>query len=221
LKTALTILLLFFSTILLGQNKYWSFGLKKNGICFGNSSYFNGLRFNFIDENVIKYNGINLSLATNSQLTNGVSFGLLSSTHELFNGFNISGIFSSGNYNGILVTGLWSMTSKINGISISGINTGDTLNGLILGYWTVYGDKEINGVALGTFYVHSKKMNGLSFALLKNEFSIQKGLSISFFNDSKELHGVQLGLLNHAENNRRMFRWSPFINFNLRKNATK
>jgi len=43
----------------------------------------------------------------------------------------------------------------------------------------------------------------------------QKGLSIALFNHTKELHGLQLGVINYAGNNRKLFRWMPFFNVHL------
>jgi hypothetical protein len=199
-----------------GQNKHLSLGGQNYGICFGNSKLYSGLRFNFIDSAVYVTNGLNLSGSADSKLANGLSIGLLSCSNFQTNGISIGGLISSGSCNGISITGLWSIMTKINGIGISGLTTGDTLNGLMLGFWTIFAKKEINGMALGTFYVHSEKMNGLSISILKNEFVIQKGFSLSIFNETQELHGLQLGLLNHAENNRKIFRWTPLINFNFK-----
>ncbi|MBP6127759.1 hypothetical protein [Flavobacterium sp.] len=216
MKKIITILTLIISINSVGQKNYLSIGNATNGLCFGNSTQFNGVRFNVIDKNCFKNNGFNLSLISESQLTNGVNLGLLSATHELVNGINIGGLFSSGSFNGMSITGFMSMSSKINGIGISGINSGDTLNGLMIGLWTIYANKAINGLAISTFFVHAQQLSGVSFTLLKNEFTIQKGLSFSLFNDAKELHGVQIGLINYAGNNRRFLRWTPLINFNFK-----
>ena len=42
------------------------------------------------------------------------------------------------------------------------------------------------------------------------------GLSIALFNYTNELHGVQLGILNYAGNNRKGFRLLPFANMHFR-----
>ena len=40
----------------------------------------------------------------------------------------------------------------------------------------------------------------------------KRGLTIGIFNKAEELEGIQIGLLNHAGNNRGMLRWLPLIN---------
>jgi len=44
----------------------------------------------------------------------------------------------------------------------------------------------------------------------------QQGLTIGLLNTTPELHGVQLGLLNHAGNNPPLLRWLPVVNLHLR-----
>jgi hypothetical protein len=43
------------------------------------------------------------------------------------------------------------------------------------------------------------------------------GLSIALFNKTKELRGIQVGLLNIARNNPKGFRVLPVINMHLKK----
>jgi hypothetical protein len=40
----------------------------------------------------------------------------------------------------------------------------------------------------------------------------QRGISIALFNDARELHGLQFGLLNRARNNSSVTRWLPILN---------
>jgi hypothetical protein len=244
MKITLTISLLFLTTILLGQNRHLSLGLKKNGICFGNSADYNGIRLNLWDKNVNSINGVNISGFSESKKSNGLSISIVGSSDSISNGLKIGGLVTwaqrhngialagllleGQKYNGIAVAGLFSTGQKYNGIGLSGLSPfGDTLNGLFVGLFGVVswnaGDtiKVINGIAIGGTGVFSLKINGLAISLLQNSFDKQNGVSISCINKAKELHGFQFGLLNYAGNNRRLFRWTPFINFNLRKNASK
>ena len=41
------------------------------------------------------------------------------------------------------------------------------------------------------------------------------GISIALYNRTKELHGVQFGLLNYTENNPKGLRILPFINLHF------
>jgi len=43
----------------------------------------------------------------------------------------------------------------------------------------------------------------------------QFGLAIGVYNYAKRLHGVQLGLINNARNNRGLFRVLPLVNVHL------
>lgn len=229
LKTTLTIILLFFSTILLGQNRHLSLGVKGNGICFGNSSDYNGIRLTLWDRNVNTINGLTISGLSESRKLNGLSIGLVATLDTISNGLKIGGLASHAKrHNGIALSGLFLRGEKYNGIGLAGLSPfGDTLNGFFAGLcgltpWSRYDTiKVINGVGLGTLGVSSTKINGLAVAFVGTSFEKQIGVSIACLNEAEELHGFQLGLLNHAKNNRRLFRWTPFINFNLRKNASR
>ncbi len=229
MKTTLTIILLFFSTILFGQNRHLSLGLKRNGICFGNSADYNGIRLNLWDINVTNINGLNISGLSKSQIFNGVSIGIIASIDSIGNGIKIGGLGAlAQKYNGLAIGGLFVFAEKINGVGIAGFSPmGDTLNGLFVGFYGVTewdidrNIKVINGIAIGGLGVKSRKINGLALGVFYNSFEIQNGVSFSTFNKTKELHGLQFGLLNYAENNRKLFRWTPLINFNFRKNASR
>jgi len=229
MKLTLTISLLFLTTILFGQNRHLSLGLNGNGICFGNSSKYNGLRLNLWDKNVNSINGLNISGLSKSRKSNGLSIGIVASLDTISNGLKIGGLATyAKRHNGIALSGLFLAGEKYNGIGLSGLSPfADTLNGLFVGLWGVtpwsrYDTiKVINGIAIGGLVVSSSKINGIAIAFLRNSFDKQNGVSISCFNGAEELHGFQFGLLNYAGNNRRLFRWTPFINFNLRKNASR
>jgi hypothetical protein len=55
------------------------------------------------------------------------------------------------------------------------------------------------------------EFEGFSVALWNEHDSRSRGLSIGLLNRTEELHGVQIGLLNYAGNNRR-YRWLPLVN---------
>lgn len=229
MRITLTILLLFLTTTLFGQNRHLSLGLKGNGICFGNSSDYNGIRLNLWDKNVNSLNGVNISGLSKSKKSNGLSIGIVATFDTTSNGLEIGGLATyAKRHNGLALSGLFIAGEKYNGIGLAGLSPfADTLNGLFVGLWGVtpwsrYDTiKVINGFAIGGLGVSSSKMNGLAIAFLLTSFDKQNGVSIACLNEAEELHGFQFGLLNHAKNNRRLFRWTPFINFNLRKNASR
>jgi hypothetical protein len=228
IKSSFTIMFVLLSAILLAQNKHISLGLRNNGICFGNSADYNGMRLNLWDKKVNKINGLNVSGLSNCKKINGLSIGIVASLDTISNGLKIGGLATyAKRHNGIALSGLFIAGEKYNGIGLAGLSPfADTLNGFFVGLWGVtpwsrYDTiKVINGLAIGGLGVSSSKINGLSIAFLLNTFDKQNGVSISCFNRAEVLHGFQFGLINYAGNNRRLFRWIPFINFNLRKNAS-
>jgi hypothetical protein len=42
-----------------------------------------------------------------------------------------------------------------------------------------------------------------------------RGLAVGIYNSAYELHGFQIGLLNHARNNKPPFRYLPLLNVHL------
>lgn len=99
----------------------------------------------------------------------------------------------------------------------------DTLNGLFIGNLGVAGEelqyqnKIINGFAFGIFVVGAEKVNGIMTSIFMTYSNEQNGFAVAAYNKSTNLHGFQFGLINYAGNNRKIFRWMPLINFNLRK----
>ncbi len=43
----------------------------------------------------------------------------------------------------------------------------------------------------------------------------QNGLAVGGLDDAQELHGVQIGLINGARNNKPPFRWVPILNLRV------
>jgi len=224
MKLCLILSISLLSSGLFGQNKFLSLGTRENGICFGNSSVYNGIRLNLKDLNTIKVNGISLAAHSVSNRVNGISAGILVAADSFSNGFKIGGLVARVKiHNGLILSSLGITSTKLNGVGVTGlILFGDTLNGLFIGPFGVmppntrYTVKIINGFAIGGGVIAST-MNGVAVAYFLNKFDTQNGLSIAGINLAKELHGFQFGLINCALNNRRLFRWTPLFNFNLRK----
>lgn len=99
---------------------------------------------------------------------------------------------------------------------------GDTMNDFFISlfgmtYWNTEVIKRINGIAIGLVIgSNTEKMNGLTLSLFNNVSDTLNGVAIAVLNSTKELHGVQIGLWNVAENNR-FFKKMPFMNVNFRK----
>ena len=219
------IILFFISTTAFAQNKHFNIGCKNSNISFGNSPNNNGIRFNALDRNVNNINGINISVTAVSKNINGLSVGVLAAADSISNGIKTGGLVTySQSHNGIAIAGAIIAGKKYNGIGLSGLWIfADTINGLFISPWgaaTSIGNDNIgriSGIAIAGTGNYSAKLNGLSVAIFYNEFIHQKGVSISCYNRTEELHGFQFGLINYAGNNRKLFRWLPFINVHLKK----
>lgn len=195
--------------------------MSRHGIYFGRPYNYNGIRLNIIDlDSSEKINGINFSLLnTRFNRSNGITISLI-------NFDKISSIASVGiignaglKRNGLSISGLIQEVDKINGVGIAGFTvSGDTLNGLFVGVWGVArwngNIKVINGLAMGGIGVSAEKINGIAIgSLVVSE--IQNGISFALFNSTKNLKGIQIGIINHVANNPKGLKWLPLINFHI------
>jgi hypothetical protein len=71
---------------------------------------------------------------------------------------------------------------------------------------------EITGAALSLGYLDAVDATGLTVAGYNRVRGRSSGLSIGLYNSARRLSGIQIGLLNHADNNPAPFRYLPFIN---------
>ena len=135
--------------------------------------------------------GINLTVDDyglaigNVPRVNGLRINLRDSYLESINGIAL-GLVAEEGRSGLSVGGLATVTGSGN---MTGINVG--------GLATVAGEGEIHG---------------LSIAAWNDAKKLQVGLSVGLYNSTDELHGIQLGLLNRAGNNRSPFRYVPLLN---------
>jgi hypothetical protein len=218
------VLLVLVSTYLFGQNKHLGLGIKRYGLSIGNSANYNGIRINFEDKNVNEINGLNIAGISDIGKLNGMNIGILFSLDSLSNGIEIGGLsLKFIKHNGFALGTLCLTGEKINGIGITGLALfADTLNGVFVGPIGIMPRHDpdsiriINGLSIGGGVIASK-MNGVSFGYFGNIFEKLNGVAIGGINLASELHGFQIGLINHAHNNRRFFRWTPIVNFNLRQ----
>ncbi|MBP9079969.1 MAG: hypothetical protein KBF80_06935 [Flavobacteriales bacterium] len=187
------------------KNKYLSIGSRTSGICFGNSSNYNGLRFNLLDNETERINGINISFLAMTEKTNGVQIGGLAAHTTRINGLSLAPV--------------WQNSEKSNGLGVSfGIDS-DTLNGVFAGFAVAppnanIDNRVINGLAMGVF-VGAEKVRGMAIGLFHIYSKKQVGLSVSAINRTDDLRGLQIGLLNYAGNNPKLLRWLPLINFHV------
>lgn len=60
-------------------------------------------------------------------------------------------------------------------------------------------------------WIKARETTGFQIAAYNQVLGAQHGLAIGVFNSAAELHGMQIGLLNRAGNNRPPFRWLPIL----------
>lgn len=205
--------------------RYFSLGLKKAGICFGNSPAYTGIRFNLMNKRIRTLNGFDFTLLDDDQdgTSNGISVGIIAKAQHQNNGLSIGGIINGLDIaNGIMVGPVISAVGRLNGIGIGSVLIPDTLNGLVIN--TVLLDRHladsvrsvVNGVAVSVFRIDVGRVNGIAISLY-NRAQAHNGLFVGAVNRSSRLKGVQIGLYNVALNNPRGLRRLPFINVHLGK----
>ena len=121
---------------------------------------------------------------------------------------------------------------SIDGITVGGLAvvSGGGIRGSGMSLGKVHAEDEIYGFAVGGYMVEAIDFRGVSLGLVRTKmeemrgFAVsgynqvtleQRGLTIGIYNRARELHGVQIGLLNYAGNNPPGLRWLPIINLNL------
>jgi len=183
-------------------------------------------------------NGISTGIIPTCGTMNGINSGLLRLVAmKEMNGLSLSllNLYSKGNINGLSVSGLITQCDILSGLVVSGIAAAGTggINGLAVGGLIVSSDRsdingvaatlgviycgnDFNGVAISGIYLKSKMFRGVSITAYSDSYKMF-GLSVALFNRTRELHGLQLGLLNYAGNNPKGLRYLPLVNMHLKK----
>jgi hypothetical protein len=73
----------------------------------------------------------------------------------------------------------------------------------------------IRGLAISPIRTRTWDLRGVSVAGYNRIKGEQHGLTVGIYNYAKRLHGVQLGLINNARNNRGLLRVLPLVNVHL------
>lgn len=220
-----------FNSIILAQDNdtisnfhYLRIGSKKSGVCFGNSSLYNGVRLNLLDFNIQRVNGLNISfiargytyyednhllnlyysqinginvglLNTATKISNGISIGLIANLDYKNNGLNMGGIVNSG-------------YGSRSGVSIGGLILNSPfgkINGIGLSSLWLSGDT-LNGIFISTAISGSgsreiKKANGIFIGLLGITANEIKGVCIaSLLVKSENQKGFTIALINKSNN---------------------
>jgi len=79
----------------------------------------------------------------------------------------------------------------------------------------VVANESIRGIALAGYSVDTHEMDGVAVSAYNRVRGLQRGLAIGIYNSAYELHGVQIGVLNRAKNNKAPFKILPLVNVHL------
>lgn len=117
---------------------------------------------------------------------------------------------------GVAGLGLVSISRPMTGLlaSAGSVQSESALRGISLAGGRVK-SPVIRGVALAGATVRAADMAGVSVSCVNRFRDAQRGLAIGILNIARELHGVQLGLLNYAANNPPPWRLMPGVNLHL------
>lgn len=183
MRRALSILTIFLFAVTEVCSQGVGIPSKKGGIGFGNLPSFAGIRFNFIDRNVEKLYGVNvtvwnakdsdqqtgdmsgisigLPMAMGVENQNGISVGILGAgASKNLSGINIGGlgVGAGGNVSGLNLAGLGiGSGGDLNGVSIAalGVGSGGHVRGFNFGGLGVGAGGSLSGVNIGGLGVGS------------------------------------------------------------------
>lgn len=147
----------------------------------------------------------------------GLSFGGLALVAEgQMQGLNTAGlaIVANGGMRGINIGGLAVIgNDAVEGISaaLGAVESRALIRGATFGGYRVKAPN-IDGLSAAIAMMRTEDLSGVSIAGYNEVRGVQTGLTIGLYNSADQLHGVQIGLLNRAGNNRPPFRWLPFFN---------
>jgi hypothetical protein len=132
--------------------------------------------------------------------------------------------------NGLILSGVRTVVVDANGFALAGVltqvrgrSTGLTAAPIVLanqlrgvGVGAVLGGRDIRGLVfapVGVSIDSTGTLTGVSISAINANRGTQRGLSIGLYNAARNLHGVQLGLINVALNNSGPRRVLPLINW--------
>ena len=104
---------------------------------------------------------------------------------------------------------------------------GEDVTGLSVAGLALVADRRVAGVGItiGRIYADEVRggtvaawlktwdQRGVSISPYTQIKGAQRGLAIGIFNTADELHGLQIGVLNRAKNNKGIAQWLPLFNF--------
>jgi hypothetical protein len=169
---------------------------------------------------MLGFNFAGLGVVTQGEMA-GVSIGGLGVVAQLgIYGVNIAGLGLVGQQGivGVNVAGVGVVTQKeIAGLSVTvgALRAGEALSGIsICGY--KLDAPSITGLNLGVCWTQSRYLTGVTCAGYNETDGLQTGLVIGVVNFTRDLLGVQIGLLNYVEENPAGLKLLPIINAKFR-----
>jgi hypothetical protein len=75
----------------------------------------------------------------------------------------------------------------------------------------IYAD-EVRGLTVAA-WLKTWDQRGVAISPYTQIKGAQRGLAIGIFNSADELHGLQIGVLNRAKNNKGWKQWLPLFNY--------
>jgi hypothetical protein len=200
----------------------FNFPFRKSGISIGNSYEFNGLRMNYADSNLVRVNGINITLwvkkfENQSARVNGISLGgfplggtmqpinigIVGVAARQLNGFSLGGlgIGSPESINGLSISGIFTLADspegRITGMALSGIGIGTdgAIHGLAVA--PIVAGNTINGIAASPGYIRSQNIvRGLVITPGYLDINHFKGVTIAGYSRSSKMNGLSIAVLN-------------------------
>ncbi|MBW7676054.1 LA_2272 family surface repeat-containing protein [Chryseobacterium chendengshani] len=221
MKTKLSIIALFISLIIFGQE---SLKIKSSLVTLNPQKIIrntNGFNVGILDDyQKQRINGINFQINPLTLfyplIPQAISVPTENKSTVTVNGLHFS-------------TGGMMDGKKLNGLGISMYHHSRTTNGFSVNFFNnTSGD--LNGFHISGFANSSEKGIGLNMAFLGNDSNDFKGMQISMCNESEKMRGVQIGLVNKTKNLRglQFGLWNvnekrkfPIINWNFKSKKNK
>jgi hypothetical protein len=143
-------------------------------------------------------------------------------------GINVAGLaaVSDGQIVGLNLAGLAVVAADVRGrdglgtirwvtATLGGVEATRAISGFTVGAYRMRAPT-IEGVALGLGQLQARReLHGVGMSAYTYVPGVQRGLSIGIYNDARELHGVQVGVINRARNNAGARRILPIVNWNF------
>ena len=203
------------------------------------NSEINGITFGLVGPGAAKINGISVAGIgmQAKEAISGISYSTFASSSEgAMSGLQFAGLalVAKGKMTGLSAAGFGiDCYNKMEGINIGGIGlvSSKGMTGINIGGFAAVSDGDVTGINFAGFALYSfnditglnlsatissYNTTGLSASLYHSTENSMKGISISLINYAVELYGVQIGLINIAENNPSPLKVLPFINVHLK-----